>query len=61
MVISDPLQKYLALGNILADSAAKICREQSQTKELHQSVFDQRRQEEKINRQLCEMLVECNL
>lgn len=60
-MISDNIEKYLALGNILADSAAKSCRSQAQTKDLHEVVFEGRRKEEKCVKQLCEMIVDCNI
>ena len=61
MVIPNPVQKYQALGNILADSAAKTCRSHAQTSDLHEAVFDIRRREEDIHKKLCDFIVECNL
>ena len=61
MVIPDPLQKYKALGNILADSAAKSCRSEANTKDIHKDMFNRRRDEESMLKQLCQMLVDCNL
>lgn len=61
VVIPDPLQKYMALGNILADSAAKSCRSEANTKDTHKDMCNRRREEEKMLQQLCQMLVDCNL
>ncbi len=60
VVTPDQIQKYLALGNILADSAGKSCRSQAQTKDLHEKMYDRRREEEDIHKRLCEMIVDCN-